>query len=320
MSELDKYVEKIKEYIGKNPNITEEKLIRYVYLDLGNKFSFDLKFAFGNSKTRQEMYNKSMGRNSLESIIKSGSGNCKDISNILKYVLQELGVNATTEIADTPYTKCPHVYNIISQKDGKVYSVDLQVDLEKIKSHSFTKRYGLALDESNPPILRRFDIEKMDRELGYIDDEHYYADDYLYMLKSDIGYFSDYTEKIRFVLENIDICENNNVKYAERKWHHEDILRKVLSRQDLNKIQMLDCYTENNGEREYINYIAVNNKGKMEIYVYDNKEYAYKMMSLLEFAKKVKKGLVVLQNVQGLNKELKNIENNKEGADCKDER
>ena len=189
MSELDKYVEKIKEYIKQNPNITEEKLIRYVYLDLGNKFSFDLKFAFGNSKTRQEMYNKSMGRNSLESIIKSGLGNCKDISHVLKYVLREIGVNITTEIVDAPYTKCPHIYNIISQKDGKVYSVDLQMDLEKIKSHSFTKRYGLALNESNPPILKRFDIEKMDRELGYIDDEHYYADDYLYMLRSDVECF-----------------------------------------------------------------------------------------------------------------------------------
>lgn len=310
MSELDKYVEKIKEYIKQNPNITEEKIIRYVYLDLGQRFSFDLNFAFGNSKTRRAIYSKSKDRNTLETVMRNGDGNCKSISNVLKYVLQEIGVNIITEIVDTPLTKCPHVYNIITQKDGKMYSVDLQMDLENIQSHSFTRRYGLSIDESMPPTLRRFDIEKMDRELGYIDDEHYYADDYLYMLKSDIDYFSDCGEKIRFVLENIDICENRNIKYAERKWHHECILRKVLPKHDLNKIHMLDCYLEENGEKRYVNYIVVDNKGKREVYVYDIEQSGYKMISMDEFASEVINGLVVLQKVQGLNKKLKSLEEN----------
>lgn len=311
MSELDKYVEKIKEYIKQNPNISEEKLIRYVYLDLGQRFSFDLRFAFGNTKTRRNIYTKSKNKEKLENAIATGEGNCRIIANILKYVLQEIGVNITTQTVETPYpSKCPHVYNIITQKDGKKYSVDLQMDLENIQSHSFTRKYGLSVDGINPRILKRFDIEKMDRELGYIDDEHYYADDYLYMLKSDVDYFSDYGEKIKFVLENIDICENKNIKYAERKWHHESILRKVLSKQDLNKIHMLDCYVEENGKKKYINYIEVDNKEKREIYVYDIEQNGYKMISLDDFAKEVKDGLVVLQKVQGLNKKLKSIEEN----------
>ena len=312
MSELDKYVEKIKEYIKQNPNITEENIIRYVYLYLGQRFSFDLNFAFGNSKTRKNIYNKSKDRETLENALEIGEGNCKVIANVLKYVLQEIGVNITTAVVETPYpSKCPHVYNIITQKDGKKYSVDLQVDLEDIHSHSFTRKYGLSIDESKPPILKRFDIEKMDRELGYIDDEHYYANDYLYMLKSDIDYFTESSEKIKFVLENIDICENKNIKYAERKWHHEYILRKVLTRQDLNKIHMLDCYIEDsNGQKKYINYIAVDNKEEREIYVYDIEQNAYKMISFDDFAKEVKNGLVVLQKVQGLNKKLKSLEEN----------
>ena len=52
----------IKEYIKQNPNISEEKLIRYVYLDLGQRFSFDLRFAFGNTKTRRNIYTKSKNK------------------------------------------------------------------------------------------------------------------------------------------------------------------------------------------------------------------------------------------------------------------
>ena len=53
MSNLSKYIEKVKEYKNQNPGISEEKLIRYVYLDLGQKFSFNLKFFFTNRRTKK---------------------------------------------------------------------------------------------------------------------------------------------------------------------------------------------------------------------------------------------------------------------------
>ena len=54
MSNLSEYIEKVKEYKKKNQNISEEELIRYVYLDLGKRFSFDLSFSFGNKKKKKE--------------------------------------------------------------------------------------------------------------------------------------------------------------------------------------------------------------------------------------------------------------------------
>lgn len=38
MSNFSKYIEKVKEYKNQNPGISEEKIIRYVYLDLGQNF------------------------------------------------------------------------------------------------------------------------------------------------------------------------------------------------------------------------------------------------------------------------------------------
>ncbi len=76
--------------------------------------------------------------------------------------------------------------------------------------------------------MTRFEMEQMDRKLGYIDDENYYSDDYLYLLKSDIGYFTDFAEKVKFVLENIDVHENKDMQYYERKWHHKEIMRRTI--------------------------------------------------------------------------------------------
>lgn len=50
MSKMEQYIKKVEEFISKNKDLTEMEIIRYVYLDLGKRFSFNLNFAFGNSK------------------------------------------------------------------------------------------------------------------------------------------------------------------------------------------------------------------------------------------------------------------------------
>lgn len=307
MSNLSEYIENIKKYKEQNPDISEEKLIRYVYLDLGQRFSFDLNFSFGNSETRQKIYNSSRLEEELNKTMESNIGICRSLSYILEYILKDLGVNIRTEVNESYYNKCPHIYNIIKPKEGKEYSIDLQRDLENIQSHSFTANYGLATNYKEPPVIRRIDIEKMDRELGFIDDEHYYSDDYLYLLKSDIGYFTNFGEKVEFVLENIDIHENKNIKYAERKWHHEKILQELFSNKDLNKIHMIDCYEEVGKEKQYKNCIAVENSGKTDIYIYSVEKNRYCKMTIKEFAEATQNGLVNLQGVPGLKQAIKKL-------------
>lgn len=307
MSNLSEYVEKIKEYKEQNPDISEEKLIRYVYLDLGQRFSFDLNFSFGNTKTKQKIYSNSKSKEELNKVMESNIGICKSLSFILEYILKNLGVNIRTEVDQSYYNKCPHIYNIIKPKEGKEYEIDLQRDLENIQSHSFTDNYGLSTDNKEPPVIKRIDIEKMDRELGFIDNEHYYSDDYLYLLKSDIGYFTDFGEKVQFVLENIDIHENKNIKYAERKWHHERIIQDLFSIKELNKIHMIDCYEEVGEEKQYKNCIAVENSGTTDIYIYSVEENRYCKMTIKEFAEATQNGLVNLQGVPGLKQAIKKL-------------
>lgn len=315
MSKLSKYVEKVKEYKKQNPNISEEKLIRYVYLDLGQRFSFDLNFAFGNTKTRQKIYARGRAEEQLNEAMESNIMICKSISYILEHILKQVGVNIRTVVAPNDERKCAHMYNIITPKEGEEYIIDLQEDIENIQSHSFTKNYGLSTEPDEPPVITRFEIEQLDRELGYIDDEHYYSDEYMYLLKSTIGYFTELPEKVEFVLENIDIYENRNIQYAERQWRHTKMLNELFTPEELRKIRIIDCYQQNGEERDYKNCIAVENKGVATMYMYSTEENRYCKMSIQEFAKMTQNGLVNLQGVPGLRQAIRKLKEDKEDLD-----
>ena len=90
MSLLEKYVERIKQ---KTEGYSELEKIRYVYIDLGQKFSFDLDFSFGNTKTKNKIYNECIKEQEIEKSMQNNKTICRSIAYILKFILKELGVN-----------------------------------------------------------------------------------------------------------------------------------------------------------------------------------------------------------------------------------
>ena len=308
MSNLEKYVERVKEYISKR-NMTEDEIVRYVYLDLGSRFSFDVKFLLGNSSQKREIYASGKSIDGIDSAMETNTITCLSCANILTYIFKALGINAESMVLEDDCRKYQHVYNVVRPKYGKPYTIDLQDDIENIQSHSATECFGLSLNQHEPPIISRFELEQIDKKLGYIDEEHYYSDDYLYLLKFDIGDFENLQDKVQFVLENIDIYENPNMKYAERYWYHKKIIKKLFSPKELNKINMIDCYEmDSNGQKNYKNCITVSTNNSSDIYMYDNEKCKYVKISIEEFAKRTKNGLVNIQNIMGLKQVLKQLE------------
>lgn len=315
MSNLEQYIESIREYIASNPDISETELIRHVYFDLGKRFSFDSEFLpFGNTKKRQHIYKHCEEVVDLEECMETNIVICKSVAHILEHVLKPFGVNIRTVKAKDDSRRCPHVYNVIKPQKGEPYIVDLQEDMYNIQSHSFTKNFGLSLEDDGNFVISRLEQEEMDRKSGYIDDEHYYANDYIYLLKLNMSYFQDFGERVRFVLENINAYDVPSLQYTDRQWHHVRILEQLFSPDEFDyrlnnkKIRMIDCYKDVNNERRYINFISVQTGNTTQMYVYNNKTQAYAYMSLEDFAKAVKNGLVVHNcNVPGLNHMLKNL-------------
>ncbi len=301
MSRLEEYIEEVKKHIERVGDMSETEIIRYVYIDLGKKFSFNLKFAFGNSKTKRQIYNDT---SDLDGIMENNIIVCSQSSKILEYIFKKLDIDVLTVEDDTDERSIRHVNNLVRQKDGKRYIIDLQDDIPNIQSHSFTKSFGLSLERNSPPVITRFELEQIDRKIGYIDKENYYSDDYLYLLKSDIGYFDTLQEKAKFVLENIDIHENKNMKYAERKWSHERILQQLFSRKELQKLAMIDCYQGDGEEKTYKNAIVIDNKEGADVYLYSIDECRYKQVQISELYDLINQGLVLSGQTYGLKKAL----------------
>lgn len=302
ISTLQMYIENLKEYIKQNPELSEEEIIRYVYLDLGKKFSFDIEFIpFGNGKKRQEIYNQSINETEINDCMEKWVGICKTMSYAMEYILRNVGIEIITiKDLEDRRRNCPHVYNIIypKEKNRKPYIIDLQDDVYNIQSHSFTPNFGKSLEDNEPPVISRLEQEQMDRKLGYIDDENYYADDYLYLLKYDMGFIEDFGERVRFVLENIDIHDNPDMGYIDRQWHHVSILEALFPPKDFDygndgRIRMVNCYKEVNNIKHCINCIAVLTKRGTEIYVYNKQEYRYKPLEFKYFIQAVQNGLVI---------------------------
>lgn len=316
MDDLDKYVSEIKEHIKTIPDISEIELIRYVYLNLGRKLSFDETFMpFGNSKSRQNMYKyHSRLKKDLNECLKNNKAICKSLSYILEYVLKSFGVDIKTITDEDDIRKCPHVYNLINQKNGLSYVVDLQEDLYNIQAHYFTRNFGINSIKQMNMVISRRELEEIDKKLGYVTLERYYADEYLYLLCSVADSIDDLNQKAQFILENIDIYDLKNMSYTDIQWHHKTILEYFFNETEFDyqrstgKIRMIDCYKDINNVRKYINCIAVFNNEETDIYLYNKSQSRYFKLNIYYFAQALKNGLVIHNcYVPGLNKVLKKI-------------
>ena len=314
MNNLDKYVEQIKKYITEHPEMTETEIIRYVYLDLGKRFTFNERFTpFGSSKYKQNLYKyHSQSIEDLDECMETNVVICKSVSYILEYVLKNIGVNISTEVDKNDMRKCPHMYNRIVEKNGKTYVVDLQEDMYNIQSHSFTKNFGIDSIYDMNYIISRFEQEQMDKRNGYISEGNYYSDDYLYLLHSVIDLIKDFDEKAKFLLENIDVCESTCMGYTDRQWHHKRILEDFFDKKEFNyndgngKIRFIDCYKDVNNKRQYLNCVSVESKSGIKIYVYNKKNLGYCEIDLRNFAIAVNNGLVLHNcSIPGLGRTLK---------------
>ena len=301
MNNLDKYI-KEKKIELEQKNITDElEIIKYIYIDLGNRLSFDHNFIpFGNSKSREKIY-KYNSRNivDLDKCMNKNTAICKSLSYILEYVLKDFDVDIKAITDPIDNTKYPHVFNLIHLKDGRKFCIDLQEDINNIQTHSFTNNFGLESIYSPVLLINKEEQEKIDRKIGYISDNSYYADDYLYLLHTIADGIDNIFEKAKFILENIDLNSTEKMGYIDRQWHHKKVLEEFFNEKEFEyehnsgKIRIYDCYKEINGEKRYISFVTVTEKKKTEIYVYNEKESKYSEIDIEHWFNCINNGVQV---------------------------
>lgn len=301
MSSLNKYIAYVK---NETKDLEELEKVRWIYIDLGKRFSFDLKFSHGGTSTQRKIYKSSSSPKKLEECFKNNIGICKSIALIFEKVLKATGTKCITRAMFDDENLCPHVNNIITLKDGRAFFADLQRDLENIQTHSTTRRFGILVG-TGENILSRFEMEQIDKKIKYIGPGKYYSDEYLYLLKSDMRLFDKFSDMAEFVITNLEPIYDTDIKYMERKNHHERLLKNLFYRDELQKIHQIDCYYKIGDERVFIPSIYVDSDNQTSIYMFDDEEQRYKRVSMGEFVEKKENGLIHLQGIPRLREFLK---------------
>jgi len=312
MDELDKYISDIIMYKKNFKHIDEISLLRYIYLDLGLKLSFDLDFYYGNNKKKQTIFNHHINKKEvLSNCLKNKYAICRSMSYILEEVCKKFDINIISISDSYDKRNYPHVYNIVKLKDGRSFSIDIQEDIRNIQTHSRTKYFGVNTIDGKTKIISDEEIEMIDKKIGYISDEYYYANEYIYLLKMYMEYIDDFSDKVEFVIKNLEPYSNQNIDVADRLRRFIEISHKLFTINERNRIRIVDLYQIENEKKKYQSCIAVYGTNKTDIYRFDNKNLVYYKQTIDEFADEVLNGLTVKQgqHIMRLNKALKKKHN-----------
>ena len=295
MNSLDDYINNLSVYF-EYLELNDLEIVRYIYMDLGSKLSFDELFIpFGNSKTKQNIYKyKSQNLKSLNECLKNKKVICKSLCYILEYIIRNFNIDIKTVKDEGDYRKCPHVFNVVTI-DGNKYIIDLQEDIYNIQSNTFTKNFGIPY-YSNQKVIDRQTLNYIDKKLGF---NNKYIDEYLVLMHSVVDYIDDIEEKLDFILKNIDVYNLSHMGYIDLVWHHKSILEEFFNYYEFNYetgnglIKMYDCYKIVNGNKKYYNVISLHIKNNINLYIYDVVRNRYNKIEVNSFKLANKNGLIV---------------------------
>ena len=284
-------------------NLTQIEQARYIYLQLGKLFTFDEKYWLGNSKTRKMIY-KSARKIHTPKDLKSNKVICVSLTNTYNGLLQRMGIEAEAVHAEDDL----HVYSIF-KIDGVEYEADLQRDMKFIQAHRKTRLFGREPDYSTRKLISDEQMKEMDEKFGYT----YEGDENLYILinrlKEKLKQFSSVGKKTEYALEQIgQFEEDSDMGFVEKMLYYEMILPDVLNEKEAKKIQIMDMYVENDGERKYTCCISANNeKNSYERFIYSEKTGTFLPIDERDLIKLMDEGLRTVGNkkIRGLTKSTK---------------
>lgn len=281
-------------------NLTQIEQARYIYLQLGKLFTFDEKYWLGNSKTRRTIYRAAKKVHSPKDL-KSNKVICVSISNTYISLLEKMGIEAEAVHAEDDL----HVYTIF-KVDGVEYEADLQRDMKFIQAHRKTRSFGREPDYSTRKLISDEQMQEMDDKFGYT----YEGDEYLAILidrlRDKLELLPNMEQKIEYALKKIESFEaDTDMGFVEKMLYYEMILPDVLSSKESKKVQIMDMYVEEDGERKYTCCISANKeKNEYVRYMYSEKTGTFLPIDEQELIKLMSEGLRTVGNkkIQGLRK------------------
>ena len=231
-----------------NQEEQELKKALYLYIKLGKIKSFDEKYYFGNSKTRQKIYYVAQKEKKRpDEIAKKRKIVCVTLTHLYCNILEEFGIKA---IPSEPI-ESEHIYPIIITKNKNRYMADLQSDLENVQTKS-ELNYFRPL-ESNSIELEKF-RKKLTQyliEIKYIKNENDNKNEKIEKIHKNVKNLNAH-EALKEILENKELYDGNeDMEIIELYKFYKNALKIISPKFFEKKIFMFNCYKQIKDEKEY---------------------------------------------------------------------
>ena len=281
--------------------LTKLEKARYIYIELGKQRKFDTRYYYGNRSSQRKAYKQAqLARQHPNELRNKRTIICTTLSEIYKNALQEVGIDC--KIVPCGVIGDEHVVPIVDLHDetrGHIkIRADLQRDLEFIQAGMSTGEFGTVNTyENDYDIIRLDELKRIDKKIGYIQDD--YRDKDIYMVRQQIRRMNA-NDALQAILQDERIYGNMHFNgQVERRKYYRFILQALANDFLDNKIFMFSCYREKHDndditkkpKRDYTLCAYSYEKDEANAYLYSKKEEQFLPVTLEKLDKLQNDGL-----------------------------
>ncbi len=296
----------VKKILGDMPkDLTDIEKVRYIYLSLGNMFSYDRDYMYlGREREILAAYSNNI---TIKDIEKRNYYNkikalCSQMSSIESETINRLEkVNIKSRTVGYNEEREGHVA-VITDIDGKNYYLDITLDLYRIQKEMKTKGFAKeteAIDGTKCEVISDEEIKKMDKKIGYCK-YGMYMEDVIEMIKKEMQEDESWNEyikqydtsenkdkeeiiskcKIDFIFKYMknNILEEEKMGMVELKKYYRKLFETLLTRKEKSDITIGDYdvfYINDNNQKEESELYEIKIKDSKFYYLYNEEEKGF---------------------------------------------
>lgn len=301
-------------------NLNDLEKAAYIIMKIALEKSFSSEYYWSSTKLREKMYSKAIKKNNVK-LKRKKQLICVTAARLFKDIAEQLGLeiyflggvsHKITQNNLSTFINGEHVIPILRLKDGRMYEVDLERNLDNIKTHRRWTNFCTNNHSDRLSTLSRDEIDNIMKKISYINSEQDYLDTYCEKLYKKISNY-DLKRKIDTIFSepefNKQVCALNGSVDIYRFYRRiiRDFTIKSDGKSDLNeKIYLFGGYTKNKKRKKTFTLCAfLNEKNNKSIWIWSKNQK--KMIELKPTELKYfihKKNLKL--NIPGKNMEIYN--------------
>lgn len=329
---LNRILNEIKELEKKDPDISEEKKVYYLYHRLGETYKYKAEYQLWEENKIDE-YNKKVAIYK-EGTSEQGEAICSDINKTLEEGIKKLGMEAhLTEIGVTKDDPLKHIDLNFKTQNGKWYYANLSSDLMHIQTGMKVRNFGISseqlkrkykYDQNINKYIFNMNEKNEGKEFSKIEEEQLkqwdeefkftykglYTNDVIDMIRNETKdkkrikeFFGTDKEdelvqkKFEFVMEKIGIANVQmqwKIGDVEAFEYYNKIINKILDENEKEKyFRQYDCFFEEEGDKRKPRYITIIEKQNENVYyLYNSNKQKYERIDKKELLERPIKAII----------------------------